>query len=301
MRFLILCREPRLYSCQRLTETAQKRGHQIDILDPNHCLLKLSQTAPHFEIYHQADSQSEPILLANYDGILPRFGVSSTQMGCFVLQHFQAKGIPCLNNEYAVRLARDKWQSLQILSQNNIPIPVSTFAGCEISTPFHQMSTPIVLKTLQGMQGSGVMLAETSEQANDIYQRTTTRLLAQEFIAQAAGADIRCLVIGNDVVATMQRQSQAGEFRANCHLGGTASQIALSEETKQLAIRATQTIGLDVAGVDLIQSERGYLVLEVNASPGLEMIEKTTGIDIAEKMFTYFESKITKFRKYSDF
>ena len=139
------------------------------------------------------------------------------------------------------------------------------------------------------------------EQANVIYQKTATRVLAQEFIAHAAGADIRCLVIGNDVVATMQRQSPENDFRANCHLGGKATVIDVPESVKQLAVQATKTIGLDVAGVDLIQSERGYLVLEVNASPGLEMIEKTSGIDIADRILAYFESKITKFKKSSDF
>ena len=301
MNLLMLCREPRLYSCQRLRAAAQKRGHKMDILDPNRCLLKLNPTSPHFDIYYQQDVQDVAFLLSGYDGILPRFGVTSTQMGCFVLQHFQGQGIPCLNQEAAVRLARDKWQSLQVLTQQNIPIPLSTFAGCEISQPFQQMALPVVLKQLQGMQGEGVMLANTLEQAESIYVGSHSPLLAQEFVAQAGGADIRCFVIGDEVVATMQRQSQQHDFRANCHLGGKATAIDVPESVKQLAIRATKAIGLDVAGVDLIQSERGYLVLEVNASPGLEMIEKTSGVDIAGQMIAYFESKITKFKKSSDF
>ena len=301
MNLLMLCREPRLYSCQRLRAAAQKRGHKMDILDPNRCLLKLNPTSPHFDIYYQQDTHKPPILLSHYDGVLPRFGVTSTQMGCFVLQHFQAQGIPCLNTEAAVRLARDKWQSLQVLHSHHIPIPLSTFAGTEVTQPYYQMAAPMVLKHLQGMQGDGVMLANTWMQAEACYAEQHTPMLAQEFIAQAKGKDLRCFVIGDRVVATMQRQSPENDFRANCHLGGKATVIDVPESVKQLAVQATKTIGLDVAGVDLIQSERGYLVLEVNASPGLEMIEKTSGIDIADRILAYFESKITKFKKSSDF
>ena len=301
MHFLVLCREPRLYSCQRLLAAAQKCGHKMDILDPNRCLLKLNENAPHFVLYYQAESSAEPVLLPHYDGILPRFGATSTQMGCFVLQHFQGQGVPCLNNVEAVRLARDKWQSLQVLLSAGVSVPVSTFSGSEVTALFSQLKAPMVLKTLQGMQGDGVMLAHNLQQADAIRAEQHEPLLAQEFIAQAAGADLRCFVLGDEVVAAMQRQSQAGEFRANCHLGGSAQKIELPESAKQLAVRATKAIGLDVAGVDLIQSERGLLVLEVNASPGLEMIEKTSGVDIAEKMLSYFASKITKSAKFSPF
>lgn len=303
MHFLMLCREPRLYSCQRLKAAAEKCGHKMDILDPNRCILKLQQNAPHFALYYQEEHQSTPYLLPDYDGVLPRFGTSSTAQGCAVLKHFQGKNIPCLNEDQAILLARDKWRSLQVLAQANIAIPETQLAGNELQAQqlFANMTFPLVIKTLSGMQGEGVMLVKTAQSAVKIWQDLKQPLLIQEFISESAGADIRCFVVGDKVVATMQRRGQQGEFRANCHLGGKAEQIVLPESAKQIAIKATKAIGLEVAGVDLISSNRGFLVLEVNASPGLEMIEKTNQQNIAEKILDYFASKITKSAKSSDF
>ena len=294
MKFLMLCREPRLYSCQRLKQAAEQRGYQMDILDPNRCILRLSPNAPHFVLLYQ-DSAHAPVRpLSDYAAVLPRFGTTSTEMGCAVLNALQSQGVPCLNNAQAFALARDKWASLQHLAQHGIAIPTSQRAGCEVNakTAQQQMGAPCVLKTLSGSQGVGVMLAESAASAQSILEtlaQANLPVLQQQFIAEAQSADIRCFVIGERVVAAMQRQGQQGEFRANFHRGGSAQKIELSHAEQQLAINASQALGLDVAGVDLIRSAQGTLVLEVNASPGLELIEQTSGEDIAGLMIEHIE------------
>lgn len=296
MKFLMLCREPRLYSCQRLKRAAMQCGHEMDILDPNRCILKLTENQPHFDIYYQSQD-GKPYLLPNYDGILPRFGTASTKMGCAVLRHFQAKGVYCLNTENAFLTARDKWQSLQILREQGIAVPNSQLSGIEVEakTAVQQMNAPFIIKTLNGSQGIGVMLVEKAQSAVSILETLTQAevpVLLQDFIEEANGADIRCFVIGDQVVAAMQRIGQNGEFRANFHRGGTAKKITLTHEEKQIAVNATKALGLVVSGVDFIRSKSGLLVLEVNASPGLEMIEKTSGVDIALQMILYLEKVI---------
>ena len=280
MKLLMLCREPRLYSCQRLKEAAESCGHQMDILDPNRCILKLDKNQPHFSLYYQQNAESEPYLLPNYDAVLPRFGTTSTQMGCAVLRHLQGKGVYCLNKEQAFLAARDKWRSLQMLLEQGIAVPTTA---------------PMIIKTLKGSQGIGVILAERPLSAVSILETlkdANVPVLLQDFVEEAKGTDIRCFVIGDKVVATMQRMGQDGEFRANFHRGGTAEKVKLTEDEKSIAIRATKALGLAVAGVDLIRSKEGLLVLEVNASPGLEMIEKTSGIDIALQMILFLEQQV---------
>ncbi|MCW9732014.1 RimK family alpha-L-glutamate ligase [Avibacterium sp. 20-15] len=296
MNLLMLCREPRLYSCQRLKEAAESCGHQIDILDPNRFVLKLSENTPHFELYYQPNRDTEPYLLPDYDGVLPRFGATSTQMGCAVLQHFQAKGVACLNDVEPFLNAREKWRSLQILVQRGIAVPPSLLAGNETQAKqsLELIGSPTILKTLSGSQGIGVILAESQSSASSIVEtlnHSGVPVLMQQFIREAQGGDVRCFVVGGKVIATMERKGQAGEFRANIHRGGTGEQVWLSEQEKQIALSATQALGLDVAGVDLIRSQQGLLVLEVNASPGLEMIEKTSGLDIALQMILHLERK----------
>ncbi|MCW9698246.1 MULTISPECIES: ATP-grasp domain-containing protein [unclassified Avibacterium] len=296
MNLLMLCREPRLYSCQRLKEAAESCGHQIDILDPNRFVLKLSENTPHFELYYQPNRDTEPYLLPDYDGVLPRFGATSTQMGCAVLQHFQAKGVACLNDVEPFLNAREKWRSLQILVQQGIAVPPSLLAGNETQAKqsLELIGSPTILKTLSGSQGIGVILAESQSSASSIVEtlnHSGVPVLMQQFIREAQGGDVRCFVVGGKVIATMERKGQAGEFRANIHRGGTGEQVWLSEQEKQIALSATQALGLDVAGVDLIRSQQGLLVLEVNASPGLEMIEKTSGLDIALQMILHLERK----------
>ena len=302
MKLLMLCREPRLYSCMRLQQAAEASGHQVDILDPNRCLLKLAQNRPHFQLYYQPNNEAEPYLLPDYDAVIPRFGSTSTKMGCAVLRHFAARNVPCLNDERSFLQARDKWQSLQILAQAGIAIPNTVLLGSEFQPQdgITQVKSPTILKTLSGSQGIGVILAERTQSAVSILEtlkQANIPVLLQDFIEEAQGSDLRCFVIGDRVVASMQRTGQNGEFRANFHRGGTAEKIQLSEEEKAIAVKAAKTLGLDIAGVDLIRSEQGLLVLEVNASPGLEMIEKTNGIDIAVQMIAYLEKKVKSFMK----
>ncbi|QPB43097.1 RimK family alpha-L-glutamate ligase [Rodentibacter haemolyticus] len=296
MKLLMLCREPRLYSCRRLKDAAEQCGHEMDILDPNRCILKLNKNSPHFDIYYQP-LEGEPYLLPHYNAVLPRFGTTSTQMGCAVLRHLQAKGAYCLNNENAFLLARDKWKSLQVLLEQGIPVPPSRLSGIEVDSKFsvQQTDSPLIIKTLSGSQGVGVMLAEKVQSAVsilDTLKQANVPVLLQDFIEETKGTDIRCFVIGEQVIAGMQRIGQAGEFRANFHQGGSAQKVDLTNEEKQIAVKATKALGLDVAGVDLIRSKSGLLVLEVNASPGLEMIEKTSGVNIALQMILYLEKRI---------
>ena len=296
MKLLMLCREPRLYSCRRLKQAAEANGHHMDILDPNRCLIKLQQNPPHFALYYQPDVESAPYLLPQYDAVLPRFGTGSMQMGCAVLHYFQALNVPCLNHADAFVKARDKWLSLQLLLANGIAVPTSLLGGQETKAndAVRHIGTPIILKTLSGSQGIGVVLAEQPQSAVSMLEtlkQANVPTLAQEFIAEAQGADLRCFVVGNRIVAAMQRIGQASEFRANCHRGARAEKVILTEQEKYVALNATKVLGLDVAGVDLIRSANGPLVLEVNASPGLEMIEKTSGIDIALQMILYLEQK----------
>ena len=296
MKLLMLCREPRLYSCRRLKQAAETNGHHMDILDPNRCLIKLQQNPPHFALYYQPDVESAPYLLPQYDAVLPRFGTGSMQMGCAVLHYFQALNVPCLNHADAFVKARDKWLSLQLLLANGIAVPTSLLGGLETKAndAVRHIGTPIILKTLSGSQGIGVVLAEQPQSAVSMLEtlkQANVPTLAQEFIAEAQGADLRCFVVGNRIIAAMQRIGQAGEFRANCHRGARAEKVILTEQEKHVALNATKVLGLDVAGVDLIRSANGPLVLEVNASPGLEMIEKSSGSDIALQMILYLELK----------
>lgn len=297
---LMLCREPRLYSCQRLKTAANSLGYELDILDPNRFLLKLEEGK--FYCYYQESeifdkSRAEPKPLATYAGVLGRFGTLSTEIGCTLLRHFELQGIPTLNSANAFRLARDKWQSLQVLQAAGLPVPTSVMYGELVSSQgvLGQFALPVVLKTLSGSQGVGVMLGETVGSATsmlDTLYAARIPTLVQQFIAEAKGEDIRAFVVGDEVVAAMVRQGREGDFRANIHQGGRAVQIELSDDEKALAVKATKAIGLDVAGVDLIRAQQGLHLLEVNASPGLEMIEQISKVSIAEKMIALLIEKI---------
>ncbi|MBV7387194.1 RimK family alpha-L-glutamate ligase [Pasteurellaceae bacterium TAE3-ERU1] len=297
MKLLMLCREPRLYSCQRLLEAAESGGHQLDILDPNRFALKIEGEQVHF--YYQAKYKSPALPLGDYDAVIPRFGASSTKMGCTVLHHFQAKGVPCLNSAQAFLNARDKWHSLLMLQQHNIPVPNSLLAGLEFEgkLALDFIQSPTILKTLSGAQGIGVMLAEKKQSAVSILETlngANIPTLLQDFISEAQSADLRCFVIDNRIVASMQRSGQEGEFRANAHRGGQACEVALTAQEREIALRAASVLGLDVAGVDLIRSANGPLVLEVNASPGLETIERVSKIDIALQMIIALEKRVAQ-------
>ncbi len=292
IKWLMLCREPRLYSCQRIKTACEQRGILLDILDPNRMLLKLASVGGKStaRLFYQTSEQE--LQLNEYHAVLPRFGATSTEMGCYVLQHFETKKIKVLNNAQAFRLARDKWQSLQLLAAYGLPIPSTSYIGelVESSSQLALHFPAVVLKTLVGMQGTGVELyEETSTALNKLkmLKQVGEKALVQDFIAETRGQDIRAFVIGDQVVASMQRTAGNGDFRANLHQGGKAESIELTEEEKQIAIQATKAIRLDVAGVDLIRSKQGPMILEVNASPGLEGIETVSGKDIAGMMVDY--------------
>lgn len=303
MKMLMLCREPRLYSCQRLLQACCERGIELDILDPNRMMLQLGVENGRtvLELFYQEGEhydkhRPEPRKLPEYVAILPRFGTTSTEMGCNVLKHFESKGVAVLNSATSFQLARNKWQSLQALVAQAIPVPSSFFMGELVSVASglnlqkNDQNTPLVIKTLSGSQGVGVMLAES--QASGLSLLETLRqanvpTLTQHFVKEAKGQDIRAFVIGEQVVAAMQRTGKADDFRANLHQGGTATAITLSMEEQALAVQATKAIGLDIAGVDFIRSANGLLVLEVNASPGLEGIESVSQKDIAGMMIDY--------------
>ena len=292
IKWLMLCREPRLYSCQRIKTACEQRGILLDILDSNRMLLKLvnvgrKSTA---RLFYQTPEQE--LALGEYQAVLPRFGATSTEMGCYVLQHFEINKTKVLNNAQAFRLARNKWQSLQLLSAYGLPIPSTSYIGelVESSSQLALHFPSVVLKTLVGMQGTGVELyEETSTALNKLkmLKQVGEKALVQDFIAETRGQDIRAFVIGDQVVASMQRTAGNGDFRANLHQGGKAESIELTEEEKRIAIQATKAIRLDVAGVDLIRTKQGPMILEVNASPGLEGIETVSGKDIAGMMVDY--------------
>ena len=292
IKWLMLCREPRLYSCQRIKTACEQRGISLNILDPNRMLLKLANVGGKStaRLFYQTSEQE--LQLDEYHAVLPRFGATSTEMGCYVLQHFEIKKTKVLNSAQAFRLARDKWQSLQLLVAYGLPIPSTSYIG-ELVKSSSQLALhfpAIVLKTLVGMQGTGVELYEEKSTALNklkMLKQVGEKALVQDFIAETRGQDIRTFVIGDKVVASMQRTAGNGDFRANLHQGGKAESIELTEEEKQIAIQATKAIGLDVAGVDLIRTKQGPMILEVNASPGLEGIEKVSGKDIAGMMVDY--------------
>ncbi|HDL4648609.1 TPA: RimK family alpha-L-glutamate ligase [Mannheimia haemolytica] len=300
MKWLMLCREPRLYSCCRIKAACEAKGIELDILDPNRMLLGLENGE--FKIYYQAgesydNNRPEPVLLPNYDGILPRFGTGSTEMGCSALRHFEAKGIPVLNHSAAFALARDKWRTLQKLAKHNLPVPNTNFAGhlVSVKSQLNQFAFPLISKVLNGSQGNGVMLFEGKNNAEAVlatFRQVNEPYLCQQFVGEAKGQDIRAFVIGNEVVAAMSRTSVTGDFRANIHQGGTAQPIELTQMERALAIKATKTIGLDIAGVDFLRTEKGVVILEVNASPGFEGIERVNDVDIASEMVSYFINKM---------
>lgn len=290
MNWLMLCRAPWLYSCQRLQQACEQRGISLDILDPNRFLLQLGQ---HNQLFYQADEHASVQPLPEYQAVLPRFGASSTVFGSQVLKQLELQGTVALNEANAFALARDKWRSLQVLQACNLPIP-NSFLGGELlsaSGRFSQQNGKIVLKPLSGMQGEGVTLWEKSA-AENLASAEIQQQISQDFIYEAQGCDIRAFVVGDRVVAAMKRCAAKGDFRANIHQGGSAQAVELDEKTAKLAVQASLALGLDVAGVDLIQSAAGAMLLEVNASAGLEMIEKTSGVDIAGIMVEYLINKV---------
>ncbi len=287
----ILASNPKLYSNQRLIEAATEHGHQAIFLNMRHCYIKMDATEP--EIHYRGGR-----LLNDMDAIITRIRPSMTFYGCALARQFESMGIYTTNTSTAITQSRDKLFSLQLLIQKGLNIPTTGFANSPIDTSdLIDMvgGAPLIVKLLEGTQGSGVVLAETRKAAESVinaFKALHANLLVQEFVKEADGKDLRCFVIDNKVVATIQREAAPGEFRANLHLGGTASVVRISKEERKLALDAAKTLGLKVAGVDIIRSSKGPLLLEVNSSPGLEGIETATGKDIAGMVITSIEKKL---------
>ena len=290
MKIALLSRNPNLYSTRRLVEAAQERGHEIRVIDALRCYMNINSVES--GIHYKGET------LEGYDAVIPRIGASITFYGTAVLRQFEMMGVYPLNESVAISRSRDKLRSMQLLSRKKVGLPVTGFANKATDIPdLLDMvgGAPVVLKLLEGTQGIGVVLAETRKAAESVleaFMGQKINIMVQEFIKEAGGADIRCLVIGDRVVAAMKRQGKEGEFRSNLHRGGSASLVRITPQERATAVLAAKTMGLTVAGVDLLRSERGPLVMEVNSSPGLEGVEKATGKDVAGAIIGCIEKNV---------
>ena len=287
MKIAMMTRNPALYSHQRLKEAAEARGHELDFVNTLRCSMNIASRRP--EIYY--DGQKLP----RYDAVIPRIGASVTFYGLAVLRQFEMQGVYPLNESVAIGRSRDKLRSMQLLARDGIGLPVTTFAHDPKQTEEVVKlagGAPLVIKLLEGTQGIGVVLADTDRSAKSVieaFRGAGVNILVQEFIKEAGGTDIHAIVVGGKVVAAMQRTGAEGEFRSNLHRGGSAKPIKISPEERSTAIRAAKSMGLNVCGVDMLRSNHGPVVMEVNSSPGLEGVEKATGKDIAGMIIEFIE------------
>jgi len=285
MKLAILSRNSKLYSTRRLIEAARVRGHSARVLDPLRCYMRIASDG--FDMHYKGKP------LAGYDAVIPRIGASITRYGVAVLHQFELMGCRTLNPSQAIASARDKLRAHQLLAAQGIGMPATVFGDNpdDTSDLLSMLGPPPhVIKLNESAQGAGVMLTEKPSASRSVVEALRglyANFLVQEFIAEAEGADIRCFVVGDAVVAAMRRQAPKGDFRSNLHRGGTAEAVAPSDDERAIAVRAAQVLGLGVAGVDLIRAQRGPLVLEVNSSPGLEGIEAATGVDVAGNIIDY--------------
>ena len=287
MRIAILSRRPSLVSTQRLKEAGKARGHDMTVVDYLRCYMDITSHRP------QVISQGQPMQV---DAIIPRIGASNTFYGTAVVRQFEMMGVFVANESQAISRSRDKLRSLQLLARDGVGLPVT---GCAHSTKDIDGlinlagGTPLVVKLIEGTQGVGVILAETKKAAQAVieaFRGLDANILVQEFIKEAGGADLRVFVVGGKVVATMKRQAAAGEFRSNLHRGGTAEKVKISPDERSTAVKAARTMGLNIAGVDILRSNHGPVVMEVNSTPGLEGIERSTGVDVAGKIIEFIET-----------
>lgn len=287
MKIALLSRNPKLYSTRRLVEAAKQRGHEVHTLDVLHCYMNIASGKP--QIHYKGKA------LEGFDAAIPRIGASVTFYGTAVLRQFEMTGVYPLNESVAISRSRDKLRASQLFARKGIGLPITGFANKpdDIEDLIKMVGgAPLVIKLLSGTQGIGVVLAETKKAAESVIESflgLKASVLVQEFIAEAGGSDIRCFVVGEKVIAAMQRKGKEGEFRSNIHRGGTANLVKITKEERVTALKAANTMGLNVCGVDILRSDRGPLVMEVNSSPGLEGIEKATGKDIAGSIIEYIE------------
>ena len=290
MNIAILSRNKNLYSTNRLLNAGTKRGHRVDVIDYLRCYINIgeNQTA----IYYDGKK------LGRYDAVLPRIGASQTSYGTAIVRQFEMIGDFVINKSDAIKSSRDKLRSLQVLAKHGIDMPITGYAShtMDIHDVIEKLGkTPLIMKLLQGTQGNGMVLAETMKAAESVmnaFKQVDADILIQEFIKESSGVDIRVIVVGKKVVAAMQRVAPEGEFRSNVHRGAATKHINLTPEEEEIAIKSTKILGLSVAGVDLMRSKRGPLVLEVNSSPGLQGIELLTGADVAGEIISFIESSL---------
>ena len=287
MKIAILSRNPRLYSTRRLVEAARQRGHEALVVDTLRCYMNIATARP--SIHYKGEE------LDGIDAVIPRIGASISFYGCAVVRQFEMMGTYSVNESVAISRSRDKLRSMQLLARRDIGMPVTGFAHSPDDIPdLIDMvgGAPLVVKVLEGTQGVGVVLAETRKAAESVIEAflgINVEIMVQEFIAESRGTDVRCFVVGDKVVAAMQRQGKPGEFRSNLHRGGTAELTKISPAERRASVAAARAMGLNVAGVDLIRSNHGPLVLEVNSSPGLEGIEAASGKDVAGDIIEFIE------------
>ncbi len=288
MKIALLSRSPKIHSTQVLARAARKRGHQVQVIDYLKCHMTLAPGEARIFLGRKE--------LAGYDAVIPRIGANHSFFGTAVVRQLELAGTWCLNGSTAIAMARDKLMCMQMLAARGVPMPATACASAPEATKHLIKScggAPVIIKMLEGAQGVGVVLADSpaaAESVIDAFHGLYARTLAQEYIAEAGGADVRAFVVGGEVVAAMQRQARAGEFRSNLHLGGEATAVDISGEERKLALKAARVTGLNVAGVDLIRSSRGPLVLEVNASPGLEGIQAATKVDVGARIIEFIEN-----------
>ena len=291
LRIALLASDPELYSNRRLLEAGEERGHRMEFLNVKQCYMRLDPQNP--EMHYRGGNVLERI-----DAVIPRIRPSVTFYGCAITRQFEAMGIRVLNAAEPIKRSRDKLLASQLFVRHGLSMPVTGFASSPLDTnDLIKMvgGAPLILKLLEGAQGRGVVLAETQKAAESVInamKSLNANLLVQEFIKEAGGKDLRCFVIGNKVVSAIERTAAVGDFRSNIHQGGSAQAVRIRPEERKLAVAATRALGLDVAGVDIIRSERGPLLLEVNSSPGLEGIETATGKDLAGQMIQEVERKL---------
>ncbi|MEJ2540640.1 MAG: 30S ribosomal protein S6--L-glutamate ligase [Gemmatimonadota bacterium] len=291
MKIGILSRKASLYSTRRLREVVEERGHEARVIDPLRCYMDITARNPRVMF------GGEELV---FDAIIPRIGASSTFYGTAVVRQFEMMGAFTVAGSEAIARSRDKLRSMQLLAGEGVGLPITGFAhSSRDNKGLISMvgGTPLILKLLEGTQGMGVVLAETRKAAESVigaFRQLDANILIQEFIGEAQGSDVRAFVVGGRVVAAMERHAAADEFRSNLHRGGTANPVRLTAKERNTAIRAAKVMGLAVSGVDLIRSERGPLVLEVNSSPGLEGIETTTGVDVAGEIVEYIENHVAE-------
>jgi ribosomal protein S6--L-glutamate ligase len=289
MKIAILSRNSKLYSTRRLVEAGTELGHEITVVDPMRCYMTIASQRP--TIHYKGEE------LTGYDAIIPRIGASVTFFGTAVVRQFEMMGVYSVNESVAISRSRDKLRSLQLLARKGIGMPVTGFASStQYTNDLIDLAggAPLVIKLLEGTQGIGVVLAETNQAAESVieaFRGLKENILVQEFIKEANGADIRCFVIGDKVVAAMKRQGKEGEFRSNLHRGGNASIARLTPAERSTAVRAARIMGLNVAGVDLLRSNHGPVVMEVNSSPGLEGIETATEKNVAGMIIDFIEKQ----------